>query len=74
MAVSRKRMPQKENSTKMTFAVPVSFFESISIIFGGAGLIFEGLTNRGGLSDVNYFFSSATIKIPAFLYCMSPSI
>jgi hypothetical protein len=32
----------------MTFAVPVSFFESISIIFGGTGLIFEGLTKRGG--------------------------
>jgi len=32
----------------MTFAVPISFFESISIIFGGAGLIFEGLTNCGG--------------------------
>ena len=32
----------------MTFAVPIPFFKSISIIFGGAGLIFEGLTNRGG--------------------------
>jgi hypothetical protein len=32
----------------MTFAVPVSFFKSISIIFGGAGLIFEGVTNQGG--------------------------
>jgi hypothetical protein len=32
----------------MTFAVPISFFKSISIIFGGAGLIFEGLTKRGG--------------------------
>jgi len=29
-------------------AVPVSFFKSISITFGGAGLIFEGWTNRGG--------------------------
>jgi hypothetical protein len=29
----------------MTFAVPISFFKSISIIFGGAGLIFEGSTN-----------------------------
>jgi len=32
----------------MTLAVPVSFFKSISIISGGAGLIFEGLANRGG--------------------------
>jgi hypothetical protein len=32
----------------MTFAVPISFFKSISIIFGGAGLIFEGSTNGGG--------------------------
>jgi len=32
----------------MTFAVPISFFKSISMIFGGAGLIFEGLTNGGG--------------------------
>jgi hypothetical protein len=32
----------------MTLAVPISFFESISIVFGGAGSIFEGLTNRGG--------------------------
>ena len=32
----------------MAFAAPISFFESISIMFGGAGLIFEGLTNRGG--------------------------
>ena len=32
----------------MTFAVPIPFFKSISIIFGGAGLLFEGLTNRGG--------------------------
>jgi hypothetical protein len=31
----------------MTFAVPVSFFKSISIVFGGAGLIFEGLRNPG---------------------------
>ena len=33
---------------RMIFAVPVSFFKSISIIFGGAGLIFEGLTNPCG--------------------------
>jgi hypothetical protein len=32
----------------MTFSVPISFFKSISIIFGGAGLIFEGLINRVG--------------------------
>ena len=31
----------------MIFAVPVSFFKSISIIFAGAGLIFEGLRNSG---------------------------
>jgi len=38
----------KEIPPTMTFAVPISFFQSISIIFGGAGLIFEGLTNRRG--------------------------
>jgi len=32
----------------MTFAAPISFFKSTSIIFGGAGLIFEGLTNQCG--------------------------
>jgi len=36
----------KKNPPKMSFAVPISFFKSISIIFGGAGLIFEGLTNN----------------------------
>jgi len=30
------------------FADPVSFFKSISIAFGGAGLIFEGLQISGG--------------------------
>jgi hypothetical protein len=30
------------------FSVPVSFFKSISIIFGSTGLIFEGLRNPGG--------------------------
>ena len=30
------------------FTVPISFFKSISIMSGGADLIFEGLTNRGG--------------------------
>jgi hypothetical protein len=30
---------------RVTFAVQISFFKSISIIFGGAGLIFEGVTN-----------------------------
>jgi hypothetical protein len=30
---------------RIAFAVPISFFKSISMIFGGAGLIFEGLTN-----------------------------
>jgi hypothetical protein len=29
-------------------AVPVSFFKSISITFGGAGLIFEGLERSSG--------------------------
>ena len=38
----------KRISPRMAFAVPISFFESISIIFGGAGLIFEGLSNGGG--------------------------
>jgi len=38
----------------MTFAVPISFFKSISIIFGGAGLIFEGLTNRGGCGNEKF--------------------
>jgi hypothetical protein len=32
----------------MKFAVPGSFFKSISITFGGAGLIFEGSRNSGG--------------------------
>jgi len=35
----------------MTHAVPISSFKSISIIFGGAGLIFEGLTKRGGCQN-----------------------
>jgi hypothetical protein len=39
---------------KMTFAAPISFFKSISIVFGGAGLIFEGLTNRGGRGDETF--------------------
>jgi hypothetical protein len=38
----------------MTFAVPISFFKSISIIFGGAGLIFEGLTNRCGCGNEKF--------------------
>jgi hypothetical protein len=32
----------KKSPRKITFAVPLSFFKSISMIFGGAGLIFEG--------------------------------
>jgi hypothetical protein len=36
------------SSLKITFAVPLAFFKSISITFGGAGLIFEGLKNRRG--------------------------
>jgi hypothetical protein len=35
----------------MAFAVPISFFKSISIVFGGAGLIFEGLINRSGCGN-----------------------
>jgi hypothetical protein len=35
-----KRIPRR-----IALAVPISFFKSISMIFGGAGLIFEGLTN-----------------------------
>ena len=38
----------------MAFAVPVSFFKSISIIFEGAGLIFEGLTKRGGCRNEEF--------------------
>jgi len=38
----------KENPPRMTFAGPASFFQSISIIFGEAGLIFEDLKSRGG--------------------------
>jgi len=38
----------KEIPPTIAFAVPISFFKSISIMFGGAGLIFEGLINRGG--------------------------
>ena len=44
----RKEISHKKISQRMPFAVPIFFFKSISIIFGGAGLIFEGLTNRGG--------------------------
>jgi len=43
----------KRISPRMAFAVPISFFESISIIFGSAGLIFEGLTNRGDVGNRN---------------------
>ena len=44
----RKGISHKKIPLRMPFAVPISFFKSISIIFGGAGLIFEGLTNPGG--------------------------
>ena len=47
--ISHKRIPQR-----MPFAVPISFFKSISMIFGGAGLIFEGLTNRGGCGNETF--------------------
>jgi hypothetical protein len=39
---------------RMAFAVPISFFKSISMIFGGAALIFEGLTNRGGCGNEKF--------------------
>jgi len=39
---------------RMTFAVPISFFKSISIIFGRAGLIFEGSTNGGGCRNETF--------------------
>jgi hypothetical protein len=41
----------KEIAPRMGFAVQISFFESISIMYGGAGLIFEGLTKRGGCGN-----------------------
>jgi hypothetical protein len=41
--ISHKKIPQR-----MPFAVPICLFKSLSIIFRGADLIFEGLTNRGG--------------------------
>jgi hypothetical protein len=44
----------KEIPPRMAFAVPSSFFKSISIILGGAGLIFEGLTNRGGCENETF--------------------
>ena len=47
--ISHKRNPPRTN-----FAVPISFFKSISIIFGGAGLIFEGFTNRGGCGNEEF--------------------
>ena len=43
-----RRYLTKEIRPGMAFAVPISFFKSISIIFGGAGLIFEGLANGSG--------------------------
>ena len=36
----------QKNPLRMSFAAPISFFKNISIIFGGAGLVFEGLTNN----------------------------
>jgi hypothetical protein len=44
--ISHKKIPPR-----MTFAVQISLFKSISIVFGGAGLIFEGLTNPGKMSE-----------------------
>jgi hypothetical protein len=48
MAIFERGYLTKEIPPRKAFAVPLSFFKSISMIFGGAGLIFEGLTNRGG--------------------------
>ena len=39
---------------RMTFAAPISFFKSISMIFGRAGLIFEGSTNGGGCRNETF--------------------
>jgi len=36
------------------FAVPASFFESISIISGEGGLIFEGLDSSGGYRNERF--------------------
>jgi hypothetical protein len=46
----------------MTFAVPISFFKSISIIFGGAGLIFEGLINRDGCLNERFCQGSVGVN------------
>jgi hypothetical protein len=48
MAFFEKGDFTKEIPLRTTVAGPTSFFKSISMIFGGAGLIFEGLRNRGG--------------------------
>ena len=45
---------KKEITPRIIFAVPIAFFKSISIFFGGAGLIFEGLTNRGGSGNETF--------------------
>ncbi|KPK96471.1 MAG: hypothetical protein AMJ95_14075, partial [Omnitrophica WOR_2 bacterium SM23_72] len=44
----------KKIPRRATLVVPISFFKSISMIFGGAGLIFEGLTNRGGCRNEKF--------------------
>jgi hypothetical protein len=54
--------PGKKTPLRMTFAVPISFFESISIIFGGAGLIFEGLKNPGGCWNKKFCQGSAGVN------------
>jgi hypothetical protein len=44
----------KEVPPRMIFAAPIPFFQSISIVFGGAGLIFEGLTNPVGCRNEEF--------------------
>jgi hypothetical protein len=39
---------RRSNPRRIAFAVPISFFKSISMTFGDAGLIFEGLVKGGG--------------------------
>ena len=43
-----------EEKVRMAFAAPISFFKTISIIFGGAGLIFEGSTSRSGCGNETF--------------------
>ena len=45
---------RKEIAPGVNLAVPISFFKSISIIFGGAGLIFEVLIKEGGWGNEKF--------------------